>query len=174
MSRSPQLLRLVRMYARSHEVSALTASSTDSASTSFPRSTTPAPEKGEDTRRREKGSPKVLRKRKGQDPPAASSSAKRGSSNKQNLGTLLSRYKQDYKSHPPSSDVTFIWSFIDDIEDPPLSKHIQEWLASTIPKFVTLKRGLRNKGGHRHINIQSGLTWKEFQKAVLKTPPPVG
>lgn len=120
----------------------------------------------------QKDNPKVNRKRKGQDPPPPPTSSKRSSSSKQNLGALLLQYKQEYKAHPPASDIMFIRNFLDDVEDADVSKHIQEWLATTISKYVTLKRGLRhNKDINRHINIRPGLTWKEFQRAVIKTPP---
>ncbi|KAK1837277.1 hypothetical protein QBC39DRAFT_429643 [Podospora conica] len=123
----------------------------------------------------EENIPKVpVRKRKEQHrPPPAPTSANRNSSSKQDMGALLSKYKQEYKAHPPGSDVRFIWFFLDDIEDEDASKHVQTWLATAIPKYVTLKRGLRShkaKDG-RHINIRPGLTWKEFLREVLKTPP---
>ncbi|KAG7292386.1 hypothetical protein NEMBOFW57_002421 [Staphylotrichum longicolle] len=71
-----------------------------------------------------------------------------------------------------SSDTTFIWDFINSIEDPAMSKHIQESLALRLPECVTVSRDTRRKNPQRHINISKGLTWRKFREALVRIPGP--
>ncbi|KAK4466617.1 hypothetical protein QBC42DRAFT_282064 [Cladorrhinum samala] len=60
--------------------------------------------------------------------------------------------REEYKSHPPKSDVAFIWKFISSIENPDVSKTIQEALLQALP------------------DIAKGLTWKKFREALVYHP----
>lgn len=112
--------------------------------------------------------PKATRKRK--EPPAPQPNRTAPPSG-QELNSLLSYYRVRYKSHPPKSDVAFIWEFLDAIDDDGMSKHIQDSLVSICPEYVTAKRrDLRNRVGRRRVNIQEGLTWKNFQRILVEVP----
>jgi hypothetical protein len=87
------------------------------------------------------------------------------------LKAILLHYRDEYKSRRPRSDVAFIWTFIESINDGDLSTHIQESLAAISPKWVATKPGLRRRVGSRCVSIRKGLTWKEFQRALVKVPP---
>ena len=115
-----------------------------------------------------KNPPKTTRKRK--EPPAPQPNQTAPPSG-QDLNNLLSYYRVRYKSHPPKSDVAFIWEFLDAIDDDGMSKHIQDSLVSICSEFVIAKRwDLRNQVGRRRVNIQEGLTWKNFQRILVKVP----
>jgi len=87
------------------------------------------------------------------------------------LRALLLHYRDEYKNSPPRSEAAFIWTFIETIADSDLSRHVQISLATISPGFVSPKPGLRHRTGRRCVNIREGLTWREFQKALLKMPP---
>ncbi|KAK1757487.1 hypothetical protein QBC47DRAFT_376153 [Echria macrotheca] len=112
-----------------------------------------------------KSPPITSRMRNGPERAAKQSSAK-----KQNLSALLRQFTKKYKD-TTVPDITFIWEFIDSIENAALSKHIQESLAAIMPEHVSSRRDLRNKSGRHYIHISEGLSWKEFQKALIKVRP---
>lgn len=91
---------------------------------------------------------------------------------RQDIRSLYLRFRDRYKTDPPTSDTTFIWEFINSIEDPAMSKHIQESLALRLPECVTVSRDTRRKNPQRHINISKGLTWRKFREALVRIPGP--
>ncbi|KAK4154624.1 Alpha/Beta hydrolase protein [Chaetomidium leptoderma] len=88
------------------------------------------------------------------------------------IRSLYLLFRDRYKANPPKSDKTFIWEFISSIENPAMSKHIQESLAAILPEYVTQSRDTRRKNPQRHVNISKGLTWRKFREALVKIPGP--
>lgn len=66
----------------------------------------------------------------------------------------------------------FIWEFLSSIEDPSLSKHIQESLATLLPEYVTRSRDTRRRNPRRHVIISKTLTWRRFREALVQIPGP--
>lgn len=91
---------------------------------------------------------------------------------RQDIRSLYLLFRDRYKTNPPKSDTTFIWEFINSIEDPAMSKHIQESLALLLPECVTVSRDTRRKNPQRHVNISKGLTWRKFREALVRIPGP--
>ncbi|KAK5652561.1 hypothetical protein OQA88_10322 [Cercophora sp. LCS_1] len=85
----------------------------------------------------------------------------------QYLSNLLAQFRQRYKDDPPASDVTFIWRFLDSIQERGLSKHVQESLMTIIPEHVTFKPRFKK----RYVRLADSLTWRDFQRALPQVPP---
>lgn len=90
----------------------------------------------------------------------------------QDIRSLYLLFRDRYKANPPRSDATFIWDFISSIENPAMSKHVQESLAAVLPQHITPSRDTRRKNPRRHIDISKGLTWRKFREALVKIPGP--
>ncbi|KAK4128206.1 hypothetical protein N657DRAFT_560874 [Parathielavia appendiculata] len=90
----------------------------------------------------------------------------------QDIRSLYLVFRDRYKTSPPKSDTAFIWEFLGCIEDPAMSKHIQDSLAAILPEHVTPSRDTRRKNPRRHIDISKGLTWRKFREALVKIPEP--
>ena len=90
----------------------------------------------------------------------------------QDIRSLYVVFRDKYKTNPPKSDTVFIWQFISSIEDPVMSRHIQESLATALPELVTPSRDMRRKNPLKHVNISRGLTWRKFREALVKIPGP--
>ncbi|KAK3301127.1 uncharacterized protein B0H64DRAFT_429052 [Chaetomium fimeti] len=91
---------------------------------------------------------------------------------RQDIRSLYLVFRDKYKTDPPKSDTVFIWQFISSIEDPAMSKHIQESLATVLPEHVTPSRDMRRKSPLKHVDISKGLTWRKFREALVKIPGP--
>ncbi|KAH6845227.1 hypothetical protein B0I37DRAFT_179539 [Chaetomium sp. MPI-CAGE-AT-0009] len=91
---------------------------------------------------------------------------------RQDIRSLYLVFRDKYKSNPPKSDTVFIWQFISSIEDPAMSRHIQESLATVLPEHVTPSRDTRRKNPLKHVDISKGLTWRKFREALVKIPGP--
>ncbi|GAB1311114.1 Testis-specific serine kinase substrate [Madurella fahalii] len=89
----------------------------------------------------------------------------------QDIRTLYLSFRDRYKMSPPKCDVDFVWEFINRIESPAMSRHIQESLAVMLPDYVTRNRNTRRKNPQRHINISKSITWRKFREALVKIPP---
>ncbi|KAK0703345.1 hypothetical protein B0T26DRAFT_658108, partial [Lasiosphaeria miniovina] len=72
---------------------------------------------------------------------------------------------KEYKEDKPISDVALIWKFINSIDNPGLSRHIQESLAARLPKYVYTRKETRRSHQH-NITISRKLSWDEFEKAL--------
>ncbi|KAK4250825.1 Alpha/Beta hydrolase protein [Corynascus novoguineensis] len=95
------------------------------------------------------------------------------SGSSQDIRSLYLIFRDRYKTNPPKSDTVFIWQFINSIEDPAMSKHIQESLTTILPEHVTPSRERkRRKNPRKHIDISKGLTWRKFREALVKIPGP--
>ncbi|KAK4452996.1 hypothetical protein QBC34DRAFT_376968 [Podospora aff. communis PSN243] len=132
--------------------------------------TQPPPETGNRTLSAKTPSPQTRRRRASNE--SRKSETKRappppGS----DLKTLLLHYREEYERKRPMSEVTFIWTFIDAIDDRALSTHVQTSLAAVSPRWVSVMPNLRRRPSGRYISIRKGLRWKDFQKALLKMPP---
>ncbi|KAK4132633.1 hypothetical protein BT67DRAFT_83422 [Trichocladium antarcticum] len=90
----------------------------------------------------------------------------------QDIRSLYLIFRDRYKASPPKSDVGFIWEFIEGIESPDMSIHVQESLVAILPDYVTRSRDTRRKKAQRRINISKGLTWRKFREALVKIPTP--
>jgi hypothetical protein len=90
----------------------------------------------------------------------------------QDIRTLYLVFRDRYKTDPPKSDTAFIWEFLSRIEDPAMSKHIQDSLAAIIPEHVTPTRDTRRRNPRRHVDISKGLTWRKFREALVRIPGP--
>ncbi|KAK4242358.1 Alpha/Beta hydrolase protein [Achaetomium macrosporum] len=90
----------------------------------------------------------------------------------QDIRSLYLIFRDRHKANPPKSDTAFIWEFLSSIEDPTMSKHIQESLASILPEYVTASRDTRRRNPRRHVDISRGLTWRKFREALVKIPGP--
>ncbi|KAK0703775.1 Alpha/Beta hydrolase protein [Lasiosphaeria miniovina] len=82
---------------------------------------------------------------------------------------LYRSFNQEYKNSKPISEVGFIWKFIDSIDNPGLSRHIQESLAASLPEYIYTRKETRRPSNQHHINISAKLSWDEFKKALAKT-----
>lgn len=90
------------------------------------------------------------------------------------LKAVFYQLRKDLENNPSKSDVTFIWKFIDRIDDPEVSRHIQESLANLLPELVTKKREtrqIRETTDNHHVIISGAVTWKIFQQVLGKMPP---
>ncbi|KAL2146695.1 hypothetical protein VTI28DRAFT_2845 [Corynascus sepedonium] len=95
------------------------------------------------------------------------------SGSSQDIRSLYLIFRDRYKTNPPKSDTVFIWQFINSIEDPAMSKHIQESLSTILPEHVTPSRERkRRKNPRKHIDISKTLTWRKFREALVKIPGP--
>jgi hypothetical protein len=90
----------------------------------------------------------------------------------QDIRSLYLVFCDRYKSDPPKSDTAFIWEFLSRIEDPAMSKHIQDSLAAILPEHVTPSRDTRRRDPRRHVDISKGLTWRKFREALVRIPGP--
>ncbi|KAK4101695.1 hypothetical protein N658DRAFT_425186 [Parathielavia hyrcaniae] len=90
----------------------------------------------------------------------------------QDIRSLYLVFRDRYKASPPKSDTAFIWEFLGCVEDPAMSKHIQDSLAAILPKHVTPSRDTRRKNPRRHVDISKGLTWRKFREALVNIPEP--
>ncbi|KAH6650004.1 Alpha/Beta hydrolase protein [Chaetomium tenue] len=90
----------------------------------------------------------------------------------QDIRSLYVVFRDRYKTNPPKSDTVFIWQFISSIEDPAMSRHIQESLATALPGHVTPSRDMKRKNPLKHVDISKGLTWRKFREALVKIPGP--
>ncbi|KAK4168712.1 hypothetical protein QBC43DRAFT_330598 [Cladorrhinum sp. PSN259] len=101
----------------------------------------------------------------------------RGSNEFNELKALYNAYRDIYKSKPPKSEVAFIWRFISNIDNPDISKYVQESLARALPEFVVELRGSsRQKKApkkKRYISIAKGMTWGMFRQALIYLRPPI-
>ncbi|KAK3994991.1 Alpha/Beta hydrolase protein [Cladorrhinum sp. PSN332] len=99
----------------------------------------------------------------------------RNSEEYKELKDLYHAYREAYRANPPKSDVAFIWRFISNIEDPKVSKHVQESLLKALPEYVVELRGSsRHKQEpkkKRYISIAKGVTWRMFREALVYHPP---
>ncbi len=118
-------------------------------------------------------SPPATAKRKLEQPPE--SQPKRPSPFHdpcEEVRSLYLVFRDRYKTNPPKSDTAFIREFINSIESPVMSKHIQESLMTMLPKHVGDRRDTRPKSPRRHVRISRELTWKMFREALAKIPGP--
>ncbi|AEO65859.1 uncharacterized protein THITE_2143520 [Thermothielavioides terrestris NRRL 8126] len=90
----------------------------------------------------------------------------------QDIRSLYLVFRDRYKTSPPKSDTAFIWDFLDSIESPALSKHIQESLAALLPEHVARSRDTRRKNPRRLVMLSKGLTWRRFREALVQIPGP--
>ncbi|KAK0717763.1 hypothetical protein B0T26DRAFT_710812, partial [Lasiosphaeria miniovina] len=84
------------------------------------------------------------------------------------LFRLCRSFNQEYRNSKPISEVDFIWKFIDSIDNPGLSRHVQELLAASLPEYIYTRKETRRSNQH-HINISGKLSWDEFKNALVKT-----
>ncbi|KAL1843026.1 hypothetical protein VTJ49DRAFT_3340 [Mycothermus thermophilus] len=90
----------------------------------------------------------------------------------QAMRTLYLEFRDRYKANPPKSETAFIWEFLDSIQDPALSKHVQESLTVLLPEYIQPRRDNRPKNPHRVVRLSRGLTWRTFRGALVKIPGP--
>ncbi|KAK4044537.1 Alpha/Beta hydrolase protein [Parachaetomium inaequale] len=95
----------------------------------------------------------------------------------EDIRSLYLVFRDKYKTNPPKSDTAFIWQFIGSIENPAMSKHIQESLVAILPEHVkptrdTRRKDARRKNPRKHVDISKGLTWRKFREALVKIPGP--
>lgn len=83
------------------------------------------------------------------------------------LSTLLVEFRERYRNEDPTSDVEYIWDFLNSLEEMGLSKHIQLSLAKQIPSHVEVRARIRK----RYVRIFDTLTWEGFQGALSEVPP---
>ena len=88
------------------------------------------------------------------------------------IRSLYLVFRDRYKTDPPKSDTAFIREFINSIESPAMSKHIQESLMAMLPKHVGDRRDTRPKSPRRHVRISRELTWRMFREALARIPGP--
>ena len=88
----------------------------------------------------------------------------------QDIRSRFVSFHETYKSNKPASDRDFIWKFLDGIENPNMSKHIQESIVAILPGSVSMKRQMRQINRQRHVNISPSATWKDFREACSKIP----
>ncbi|KAL2269961.1 hypothetical protein VTJ83DRAFT_2145 [Remersonia thermophila] len=88
------------------------------------------------------------------------------------MRTLYFEFRDSYKANPPKSDTAFIWKFLDSIQDPALSKHVQTSLAALLPQYIHPRRDNRPKNPHRVVSLSRGLTWRTFREGLVKIPGP--
>ncbi|KAK1769532.1 hypothetical protein QBC33DRAFT_556825 [Phialemonium atrogriseum] len=82
---------------------------------------------------------------------------------------LLKEAEREYLQKSPKSDTSFIWSFLDRVEDDNLCKHIQTSLTTLVDeKLVKEARPRRGKDKRRVVNISPKLTWHQFTHAMRK------
>ncbi|KAK3362107.1 hypothetical protein B0T24DRAFT_641150 [Lasiosphaeria ovina] len=110
------------------------------------------------------------RKRKIEDSPQDRPKRTLHSYSSRNIRSLYRSFNQEYKNSKPISEVDFIWKFIDSINNPGLSRHIQESLAASLPEYIFTRKETRRPSDQHHINISTKLSWDEFKKALAKTP----
>lgn len=90
------------------------------------------------------------------------------------LKALYYQLKREFENNPPKSEVAFIWKFLDGIDSPEVSRHIQESLVNLLPGLVSKKRDTRqikDTTDTHHVSISAAVTWKDFQQALGKMPP---
>jgi myosin heavy subunit len=90
----------------------------------------------------------------------------------QDIRSLYLVFRDKYKETPPKSDTVFIWRFISSIEDPAISRHIQESLVTILPEYVKPTRDKRCKNPLKYVDISKKLTWRMFREALVKIPGP--
>lgn len=82
---------------------------------------------------------------------------------------LLKEAEREYLQKSPKSDTSFIWAFLDRVEDDNLCKHIQTSLTTLVDeKLVKEARPRRGKDKRRVVNISPKLTWHQFTHAMRK------
>jgi len=94
---------------------------------------------------------------------------------RQDILDLYRRFTNDFHIRATRgnvSDADLIWDFIESIDHPLASRHIQESLAALLPQFISVVRtrvtpASRNAAndGHRYITISPAITWGDFMKA---------
>ncbi|KAK0656364.1 hypothetical protein B0T16DRAFT_315732 [Cercophora newfieldiana] len=112
---------------------------------------------------------RALKRRRSSD-KSRRSSTERAPPSGRDVKSLLLHYRAEYKRKRPKSDVKFIWNFIESIDGHDLKTHIQLCLAADRSQHVTMKPGRGRRPGSRLVDIQRGLTWKKFQRALLAMP----
>ena len=90
----------------------------------------------------------------------------------QDMRSLYLVFRDKYKENQPKSDTVFIWQFINSIEDPAMSMHIQESLVAILPEYVKPARDKRCKNPLKLVDISKKLTWRMFREALVKIPGP--
>jgi hypothetical protein len=90
----------------------------------------------------------------------------------QDMRSLYLVFREKYKENPPKSDTVFIWQFINSIEDPVMSRHIQESLVTILPEYVKPTRDKRCRNPLKYVDVSKGLTWRKFREALVKIPGP--
>ena len=90
----------------------------------------------------------------------------------QDMRSLYLVFRDKYKENPPKSDTVFIWQFINNIEDPAMSRHIQESLVIILSEYVKPSRDKRCKNPLKLVDISKKLTWRMFREALVKIPGP--